>query len=109
MQRNWIGRSEGAEIHFPLAAGGGELTVFTTRPDTLFGITYCVVAPEHLLLRSIVTAGQREAVDHRYVRMVEGLGEAVGSLDKGSGGLSALPNYSHQMAKNAAGPPTRGP
>jgi leucyl-tRNA synthetase len=76
MQRNWIGRSEGAEIRFPLATGSGELIVFTTRPDTLFGATYCVVAPEHALLRSIVTAGQREAVD-RYVRMVEGLGEAA--------------------------------
>jgi leucyl-tRNA synthetase len=76
MQRNWIGRSEGAEIRFPLATGSAELIVFTTRPDTLFGATYCVVAPEHALLRSIVTAGQREAVD-RYVRMVEGLGEAA--------------------------------
>jgi leucyl-tRNA synthetase len=76
MQRNWIGRSEGAEIRFPLATGSGELTVFTTRPDTLFGATYCVIAPEHALLRSIVTAGQREVVD-RYVRMVERLGEAA--------------------------------
>ncbi len=76
MQRNWIGRSEGAEIRFPLATGSGGLTVFTTRPDTLFGATYCVVAPEHVLLRSIVTTGQREAVDG-YVRMAEGLGEAA--------------------------------
>ena len=75
MQRNWIGRSEGAEIRFPLASGGGELTVFTTRPDTLFGATYCVVAPEHALLRSIVTPGQRAIVD-AYVRSVEELGEA---------------------------------
>jgi leucyl-tRNA synthetase len=76
MQRNWIGRSEGAEIRFPLTTGSGELTVFTTRPDTLFGATYCVIAPEHALLRSIVTAGQREVVD-RYVRTVERLGEAA--------------------------------
>ncbi len=76
MQRNWIGRSEGAEIRLPLATVGDELTVFTTRPDTLLGATYCVVAPEHAVLRSIVTAGQREAAD-RYVRMVEGLGEAA--------------------------------
>ena len=76
MQRNWIGRSEGAEIRFPLKTGSGELTVFTTQPDTLFGATYCVIAPEHALLRSIVTAGQREVVD-RYVRMVERLGEAA--------------------------------
>src|ERR1700722_6195067 len=66
MQRNWIGRSDGAEIRFPLAAGGGELIVFTTRADTLFGATYCVVAPEHTLLGSIVTPDQRAAVD-RYL------------------------------------------
>ena len=76
MQRNWIGRSDGAEIRFPFAIGSDELIVFNTRPDTLFGATYCAVAPEHAVLRSIVTSGQREAVD-RYVRMVEGLGEAA--------------------------------
>ena len=76
MQRNWIGRSDGAEIRFQLATGSGELTVFTTRPDTLFGATFCVVAPEHALLPSIVTQGQRVAVEV-YVRMVEGLGEAA--------------------------------
>ena len=76
MQRNWIGRSDGAEIRFPLATGSGELTVFTTRPDTLFGATYCVVAPEHALLRSIATPARRQAVD-RYVRGVEGLADAA--------------------------------
>jgi leucyl-tRNA synthetase len=76
MQRNWIGRSEGAEIGFPLAAGGGELIVFTTRPETLFGATYCVMAPEHTLLGSIVTREQRAAVDG-YVQRAEALGEAV--------------------------------
>ena len=46
-QRNWIGRSEGAEVDFKVPAMGGTLTVYTTRPDTLFGATYMVVSPEH--------------------------------------------------------------
>jgi leucyl-tRNA synthetase len=55
MQRNWIGRSEGAEVQFPLAVGGPAITVFTTRPDTLYGATYMVLAPEHPLVDAITT------------------------------------------------------
>ncbi|MEB3100737.1 leucine--tRNA ligase [Ferviditalea candida] len=91
MQRNWIGKSTGAEVHFEIeglkptdvnggkagssdnnAGNGGNdvsevlddnrLTVFTTRPDTLFGATYCVLAPEHKLVDKIVTAEQKQAV-----------------------------------------------
>jgi leucyl-tRNA synthetase len=62
MQRNWIGRSEGAEVHFPLAIGGQAITVFTTRPDTLFGATYMVLAPEHPLVDAIATDSQKSAV-----------------------------------------------
>ena len=63
MQEAWIGRSEGAEISFALAApAAGEIKVFTTRPDTLFGCTYMVLAPEHPLVEGITTAEQREAV-----------------------------------------------
>lgn len=63
MQRNWIGRSEGAEIHFEIDGHDQSFTVFTTRPDTLFGATYAVLAPEHKLVQTIVTETQKEAVE----------------------------------------------
>jgi leucyl-tRNA synthetase len=63
MQRNWIGRSEGAEVKFPVAGSGASVTVFTTRPDTLFGATYVVLSPEHKLLDAITAPGQRQAVE----------------------------------------------
>ncbi len=62
MQRNWIGRSEGAEVRFKLADGSDTITVFTTRPDTLFGATYMVLSPEHPLVDKITTPEQRDAV-----------------------------------------------
>jgi leucyl-tRNA synthetase len=63
MQRNWIGRSEGADVVFPVADSDASFTVFTTRQDTLFGATYCVLAPEHSLVDRITTQAQRAAVD----------------------------------------------
>jgi len=63
MQRNWIGRSEGAEIHFAIDAGKEQMTVFTTRPDTLFGVTYVVLAPEHPLVQKITPKSHLGAVD----------------------------------------------
>ncbi|MFN4985459.1 MAG: leucine--tRNA ligase [Ignavibacteria bacterium] len=62
MQRHWIGRSEGAEVVFPVAGDDHSITVFTTRPDTLFGATYLVVAPEHPLVEHIVSEHQRGEV-----------------------------------------------
>ncbi|WP_026676645.1 leucine--tRNA ligase [Fictibacillus gelatini] len=62
MQRNWIGRSEGAEVHFAIDGHDKEVTVFTTRPDTLFGATYMVLAPEHRYVDEITTDEQKEAV-----------------------------------------------
>jgi leucyl-tRNA synthetase len=67
MQRNWIGRSHGAEVVFPVVdeaghATGDKILVFTTRPDTLFGATYLVLAPEHALVTKLTTPARREAV-----------------------------------------------
>ncbi len=62
MQRNWIGKSEGAEVKFEIRNSKFEISVFTTRPDTLFGATYMVLAPEHPLVDQITTPEQREAV-----------------------------------------------
>lgn len=68
MQRNWIGRSVGAEVDFEIATADGEepgdvITVFTTRPDTLYGATFMVLAPEHEMVEELTTSGQRAAVE----------------------------------------------
>ncbi len=76
MQRNWIGRSEGAEFDLPLVAadgsplaGGAVLRVFTTRPDTSFGMTYCVLAPEHPLVPAITAPERRDEIDAFVARV----------------------------------------
>jgi leucyl-tRNA synthetase len=70
MQRNWIGRSEGAEIRFAIQGRDESFTVFTTRPDTLFGVTYAVLAPEHSLVKVITTSDQRAEVE-AYLEQVK--------------------------------------
>ena len=62
-QRNWIGKSVGASIDFTVAGGSYKITVFTTRPDTLFGVTYLTLAPEHPLVLEITTEEQRAEVE----------------------------------------------
>jgi len=62
MQRQWIGRSEGARLKFSVAETTLDFEVYTTRPDTLFGATYCVLAPEHPLVMDISTDGQKETI-----------------------------------------------
>lgn len=62
MQKNWIGKSNGANVHFKVDGHDDILTVYTTRPDTLFGATYMVVSPEHPILEKIVTPEQKDAV-----------------------------------------------
>lgn len=66
MQRNWIGRSRGAQVRFPLVGHDEAVEVFTTRPDTLFGATYMVLAPEHALVDVICTQSWPDGVDARW-------------------------------------------
>ena len=68
MQENWIGRSEGTDIVFTVKETGDELKVFTTRPDTLFGVTYMVLAPEHPLVETLIDGNPREAEIKDFVR-----------------------------------------
>ena len=63
MQKHWIGKSEGAEVTFPLVGHDDGITVYTTRPDTIFGVSYIVLAPEHSLVERITTDAQRSAVE----------------------------------------------
>ncbi len=67
MQRNWIGRSTGAEIKFAIVDHDTSINVFTTRPDTIFGVTFLVVAPEHPLLKTITTKAHAVRVDE-YIK-----------------------------------------
>ncbi len=61
-QKNWIGRSEGAELRFVVPASDASIAVYTTRPDTIFGATFMVLAPEHPLVDTLTTDAQRDAV-----------------------------------------------
>jgi leucyl-tRNA synthetase len=77
MQRNWIGRSEGASIEFPLEGSQDRIEVFTTRPDTVFGATYMVVAPEHDLVDSIVLSEWPDGTPTRWTGGAATPAEAV--------------------------------
>jgi leucyl-tRNA synthetase len=72
MQRNWIGRSEGARVVFTVEGSGEELPVFTTRPDTLFGATFFVLAPEHHLVAQLVAGTEHEEAALAYVQRTAG-------------------------------------
>ncbi|WP_104370577.1 leucine--tRNA ligase [Desulfocucumis palustris] len=75
MQENWIGRSEGAEIHFPIEGLEESFTVFTTRPDTVYGVTYMVLAPEHPLVEKIIDDKPQAAEIREFVNNVRNLSE----------------------------------
>jgi len=75
MQENWIGRSEGAEIQFAVEETGDIITVFTTRPDTVFGVTYMVLAPEHPLVEKLIQGKPQAGEIREFVRKVRNLSE----------------------------------
>lgn len=78
MQRNWIGKSEGANVTFTLPELGDEaITVFTTRPDTLYGVTYMVLAPEHPLVRRLIAGKPQEAEVTRFIEQMKKESEIV--------------------------------
>lgn len=70
MQRNWIGRSEGAEIEFAIANSSEKINVYTTRPDTIFGVDFMVLAPELDIVQNITTAQQKKEIDN-YIQYVK--------------------------------------
>jgi leucyl-tRNA synthetase len=75
MQDHWIGRSEGAEIDFKIDGSEDTITVYTTRPDTIFGVTYMVLAPEHPLVDKLIAGTGREAEIRDFIRKVRNLSE----------------------------------
>lgn len=75
MQTNWIGRSEGAEIKFKIDGMDKELTVYTTRPDTIFGVSYMVMAPEHPLVAELLKGRPEEAACLEFAKKVHGMSE----------------------------------
>lgn len=85
-QRNWIGRSEGAEMKFKVVGQDLNLEIFTTRADTIFGVTFMVLAPESEYVDKLVTAGQKEAVD-RYIDEIKHKTERERLIDKQVSGV----------------------
>ncbi len=85
-QRNWIGRSSGAEVKIKVADSDKEFTIFTTRADTLFGVTFFVLAPESPLAKELATTEQRPAVDE-YIKYVSGRTERERMIDRSVTGV----------------------
>ena len=85
-QRNWIGRSEGAEMLFPVADSDEVLEIFTTRADTVFGVTFMVLAPESIYVDKVTTPEQRKAVDE-YIKSIKHKTERERMIDKKVSGV----------------------
>ncbi|MDE6340056.1 MAG: class I tRNA ligase family protein, partial [Muribaculaceae bacterium] len=85
-QRNWIGRSEGAEMRFPVAGKDIELEIFTTRADTIFGVTFMVLAPESAYVSQLTTPDQKEAVE-AYLNEVKHKTERERQIEKKVSGV----------------------
>lgn len=75
MQENWIGRSEGAEVQFKIAETGEEITVYTTRPDTIYGVTFMVLAPEHPLVEKLTVGTEYEGAAREFVKRAQSMSE----------------------------------
>ncbi len=96
MQRNWIGRSEGCEFSMPIAGSDEKLTVFTTRPDTVFGVTYMVLAPEHPLVSVISKGLPQERAVTAFVNQVK----FVSDVDRSSAELEKVGVFTGAYAVN---------
>lgn len=79
MQTNWIGRSEGAEVKFKIDGRDDYLTVYTTRPDTIFGVSYMVIAPEHPIVDELIKGSETEAECREFIKKVQSQSEIVRS------------------------------
>ncbi len=88
MQANWIGKSTGAYLEFPIAGMDEKIAVYTTRPDTVYGVTYVVLAPEHPLTPQVTTPDRKEAVE-AFIKEVSGVSEIERTAeDKPKRGMS---------------------
>lgn len=96
MQRNWIGRSEGADIRFPIEGTDDDLEIFTTRPDTLWGVTFMVLAPEHPLARALTGRAGLGAEFDQFLRDVQGRTE----IERTTAGRTRLAMFTGAHAKN---------